>query len=445
MNHVFHRQPKIEMPHAVGGDGAWVIDAQGRCYLDACGGAAVSCLGHSNTAVKAAIIDQVQRLPFIHSAFFTTDVMENLAHKLTQLAPGTLNRAYFVSGGSEANEAAMKLARQYFLEKGEGERSHIISRLHSYHGNTLGALSMSGNLWRREPYEPMLSHNVHHIAPCFAYRYQRDGESDEAYGLRAANELEQAILELGEHKVAAFIAEPVVGATLGAVPPMPGYFKRIREICDKYNVLLILDEVMCGTGRTGAMFAFEQEGIVPDMVTMAKGLGGGYQAIGALIVTDEIFNAITSGSGFFQHGHTYMGHATACAGALAVLEEIEKRSLLANVRAQGDLLDEKLHATFAQYPHVGNIRGRGLFRGIELVADPDRKTPFAADLKLHARIKKNALERGLLCYPMGGTADGKNGDHVLLAPPYIVSSGEVDEIVGRLKQALDAAIAEVRS
>lgn len=445
MTHVFHRMPNVQMPAAVGGDGVWVIASDGKRYLDASGGAAVSCLGHSNERVKRAIIDQVEELPFIHSAFFTTEVMERLADKITSRAPGPLDHVYLVSGGSEANEAAMKLARQYFLEKGEPSRSHIISRLHSYHGNTLGALSVSGNLWRREPYEPMLSPNVHHIPPCFAYRYQADGESLEDYGQRAADELERAILDLGPDTVAAFIAETVVGATLGAVEPAPGYFKRIREICDRYGVLLILDEVMCGTGRTGTLFGFEQDGVIPDMVTMAKGLGGGYQAIGALVVSDAIFTAITSGSGFFQHGHTYMGHAAACAASLAVLSEIEDRNLLANVRAMGDVLDAELRKAFGQHTHVGDIRGRGLFRGLELVADRDSKAPFDAALKINARIKKKAMDLGLICYPMGGTADGRQGDHVLLAPPFIVTEDNVREIVGRLGEAIDGAIKEAVS
>lgn len=445
MTHVFHRMPNVQMPAAVGGDGVWVIASDGKRYLDASGGAAVSCLGHSNERVKRAIIDQVEELPFIHSAFFTTEVMERLADKIASRAPGTLDHVYLVSGGSEANEAAMKLARQYFLEQGQSSRSHIISRLHSYHGNTLGALSVSGNLWRREPYEPMLSPNVHHIPPCFAYRYQAEGESLEDYGQRAADELERAILDLGPDTVAAFMAETVVGATLGAVEPAPGYFKRIREICDRYGVLLILDEVMCGTGRTGTLFGFEQDGVIPDMVTMAKGLGAGYQAIGALVVSDAVFTAIASGSGFFQHGHTYMGHAVACAASLAVLSEIEDRNLLANVRAMGDILDAELRKTFGQHTHVGDIRGRGLFRGLELVADRDSKTPFDAALRINARIKKKAMDLGLICYPMGGTADGRQGDHVLLAPPFIVTEDNVREIVGRLGEAIDGAIKEAVS
>ncbi|MFC1673461.1 aspartate aminotransferase family protein [Pseudomonadota bacterium] len=443
MNHVFHRMPNDALPTAVSGSGAWLVDDQGQRYLDASGGAAVSCLGHDNERVKRAIVEQVETLSFAHSGFFTTEVMEALADKLCAHAPDELSRVYLLSGGSEANESALKLARQYFLEKGEPNRTHFISRLHSYHGNTLGALAVSGNLGRREPYEPMLSSNVRHIAPCHAYRYQRDDETPQQYGLRVANELETAILALGAENVAAFIAETVVGATMGAVGPVPGYFKRIREICDQYGVLLILDEVMCGAGRTGTMFSFEQDGIVPDMVSMAKGLGGGYQPVGAVLASNDIYTAITSGSGFFRHGHTYMGHATVCAAALAVLSEIEDGNLLANVQAQGAALNTALLEAFGQHPHVGDVRGRGLFQAIELVRDRDGKLPFDTADRLYARIKKQAMKRGLICYPMGGTADGHNGDHVLLAPPYIVTADDVGEMVGRLSGAVDDALREI--
>lgn len=260
MNHVFHRAPREALPYAVGGDGIYVIDDQGQRYIDACGGAAVSCLGHSDATVRQAIHAQVDKLAFVHSGFFTTDVMEQLGDRLADLAPEGLDRVYLVSGGSEAMEAALKLTRQYFLESGQPQRTRIIARQQSYHGNTLGALATGGNMLRREPFAPLLIDTVSHIAPCYAYRLRGEGESLEAYGLRAAQELEDEILRLGPDTVAAFVAEPVVGATVGALPPVPGYFKRIREICDQYGVLLILDEVMCGMGRTGTMFACEQEG-----------------------------------------------------------------------------------------------------------------------------------------------------------------------------------------
>ncbi|MEE8270664.1 MAG: aspartate aminotransferase family protein [Alphaproteobacteria bacterium] len=442
MPHVFHRHTQISPPVAVAGDGIHLVDRDGRRYLDASGGAAVSCLGHSHPAVIAAIRDQVGRLAYAHTAFFTNEPMEALADHLIARAPGRLDRVYFVSGGSEAMEAALKLARQYFLEIGQPGRRNVVARRQSYHGNTLGALAAGGNAWRREPFEPLLF-AASHIAPCYAYRDRGDAESEDDYGRRVADELEAEIRRLGPDTVMAFIAEPVVGATLGAVPAVPGYFRRIREICDRHGVLLILDEVMCGMGRTGTLFACEQDGIAPDLMTIAKGLGAGYQPIGALLATDAIFEAIRGGSGFFQHGHTYMGHALACAAGLAVQRTIERERLLDNVGRQGAALGAALAARFGNHHFVGDIRGRGLFLGLELVADRSTKQPFDPAVKLHARVKTEAMARGLLCYPMGGTIDGTCGDHVLLAPPFIVGTREVAAIVDILGDAIDAAIRAV--
>ncbi len=431
----------MDPPVAVSGDGVHIVDAAGKRYLDASGGAAVSCLGHSHPAVIAAIREQAGRLAFAHSGFFTTEPMEDLAGFLAERAPGRLDRVYLLSGGSEAVEAAIKMARQYFLEIGQPERRTLIARRQSYHGNTLGALAAGGNQWRREPFEPLLS-DVVHIAPCYAYRDCREDEDEAAYGRRVADELEAAILEAGPETVMAFIAEPVVGATAGAVPAVPGYLARIREICDRYGVLLILDEVMCGMGRTGTLFACEQDGVAPDLVAIAKGLGAGYQPIGAVLASDTIFEAFRAGSGFFQHGHTYMGHAIACAAALAVQRAIEEDDLLANVRLMGTALREALESRFGNHHHVGDIRGRGLFLGLELVAERSTKAPFDPALRLHARVKSAAMARGLMCYPMGGTIDGRRGDHILLAPPFIIEPGHVAEIVGTIGDSIDAAIAE---
>ncbi|QFT85760.1 Adenosylmethionine-8-amino-7-oxononanoate aminotransferase [Halomonas sp. THAF12] len=438
MSHVFHRHLSHSYPTAVGGDGAYLIDAEGRRYLDACGGAAVSCLGHSDAEVIDAVREQVGQLAYAHSSFFTTEPMEALADFLVERAPAGLSSVYFVSGGSEAVEAALKLARQYFIERGEPQRRHLIARRQSYHGNTLGALATGGNAWRRRQFEPLLV-EVSHVSPCYAYRDQAAGETPEAYGERLAQELEGEIQRLGPENVMAFVAEPVVGATLGAVPAVPGYFKRVREICDRHGILLILDEVMCGMGRTGSLFAAEQEGVAPDLVTIAKGLGAGYQPIGATLVGERIRSAIAEGSGFFQHGHTYIGHATACAAALAVQRAIESRDLLPRVRQLGDGLQRRLEDRFGDHPHVGDIRGRGLFRGLELVAARDTKTPFDPERKLHAAVKRAAMDEGLMCYPMGGTLDGRRGDHILLAPPFILEDGQLDEIVDKL----DAALARV--
>jgi adenosylmethionine-8-amino-7-oxononanoate aminotransferase len=342
------------LPTAVSGEGPYIVDSEGRKYLDASGGAAVSCLGHDHKAVIDAIKAQLDDIPFAHTSFFTTEPAEELADFLVERSPG-LDRVYFVSGGSEAIEAALKLARQYYLERGEDQRKYFIARRQSYHGNTLGALAVGGNQWRRQPFEPVLI-QTHHIAPCYSYRDRGTDETEQEYGLRVANELETKILELGADKILAFVAEPVVGATSGAVPPVPGYFRRIREICNRYGVLLILDEVMCGMGRTGSLFACEQEDIEPDMVVMAKGLGACYQPIGALMVTDQIYNTIVDGSGFFQHGHTYMGHPTACAAGLAVQRTIENDDLLSNVKTQGALLSEAL--LWPPPAHWGHPRSR---------------------------------------------------------------------------------------
>ena len=442
MSYVFHRQPTSDYPVAVKGEGPYIVDSEGRRYLDASGGAAVSCLGHNHPAVIAAIKRQIDQIPFAHTGFFTNEASEALAAYLVERAPEGLASVYYVSGGSEANETALKLARQYFVEIGQPERHRFIARLQSYHGNTLGALAVGGNMWRRAPYEPLLMASSH-IAPCYAYRDRRDDESEEAYGRRVADELEAEILRLGPETVAGFIAEPVVGATAGAVPPVPGYFRRIREICDRHGVLLILDEVMCGMGRTGTRFACAQDGIAPDLLTCAKGLGAGYQPIGAVLVGEKIYRAITEGSGAFQHGFTYIGHPTACAAALAVQRTIDQEDLLTNVQRQGEALRQALVARFGNHHRIGDIRGRGLFLGLELVEDRASKAPPDPAAGLPGRIKRNAMERGLICYPGGGTIDGRLGAHVLLAPPFIIGQDHVDELVDKLSDSLEAAFAEV--
>jgi adenosylmethionine-8-amino-7-oxononanoate aminotransferase len=443
MNNVFHRDARVEPPIAVSGDGPYLMDRDGRRYLDASGGAAVSCLGHGHRAVIDAMKAQADKLAYAHTAFFSSEPAEALADYLVQASCSAFERVYFVSGGSEGVEAALKLARQYFLETGEPGRELFIGRRQSYHGNTLGALAVGGNAWRRAPFAPLLM-NVEHIAPCYAYRDRKEAESEVDYGLRVADELEETLLRVGPHRVIAFIAETVVGATLGAVPAVTGYFKRIRDICDRHGILLILDEVMCGMGRTGTLFAYEQEGIVPDMAVIAKGLGGGYQPIGATLVSKKVFSAVRGGSGFFQHGHTYLGHPMACAAALAVQHVIRDQHLLDNVKAQGCALHAALGTAFREHPHVGDVRGRGLFVGIELVQDRVTKSTFDPVLKLHQHVKREAMARGLLCYPMGGTVDGRHGDHVLLAPPYIIDGNHIAEIVDKISQAINAALAQMR-
>jgi adenosylmethionine-8-amino-7-oxononanoate aminotransferase len=439
MSHVFPRHTKAKLPTAVGGEGCYLIDSTGKRYFDGSGGAAVSCLGHSDVAVIAAVQEQVGKLAFAHTGFMTSEPAEALADLLIANAPGDLDRVYFVSGGSEATEAAIKLARQYFLEKGEPDRRHLIARRQSYHGNTLGALAAGGNAWRRQQFDPLLI-GVSHIAPCYEYVDRVEGESSFDYGQRVANELEAEILRLGPETVMAFMAEPVVGATSGAVPAVEGYFKRIREICDQYGVLLILDEVMCGMGRTGHLFACDADGVAPDILCIAKGLGAGYQPIGAMLCSSRIYDAIAGGSGFFQHGHTYIGHPVATAAGLAVVSQMLERDLITRCAAMGERLQSALEDRFGQHAHVGDIRGRGLFRGIELVQDRGSKAPFDPSLGLAAKIKKAAFEAGLICYPMSGTRDGRNGDHILLAPPFIISDDQITEVVDKLESAIAASM-----
>ena len=319
-------------------------------------------------------------------------------------------------------------------------RCRFIARRQSYHGNTLGALAASGNLARRAPYLPLLAPVFSHVSPAFAYRDQRDDETEGGYVDRLAAELEAEFQRVGPGTVAAFIAEPVVGATTGCVTAPPGYFRAVRQICDRHGALLILDEVMCGMGRTGTTHAWEQEGIAPDIQTIAKGLGGGYQPIGAVLATDPVVAALRDGSGDFAHGHTYLAHPVACAAALAVQQVIAEDGLLAQVRERGALLSRLLTERFGNQRHVGNIRGRGLFQAIELVADRSSKRPFDPALKLHLRIKQAALARGLICYPGGGTADGISGDHVLLAPAYIATPDEIALMVERLGLAVEDAL-----
>ncbi|SDU45617.1 aspartate aminotransferase family protein [Stappia sp. ES.058] len=441
MTHVFHRSPKSALPVAVHGSGTYVTDDSGKRYIDACGGAAVSCIGHGDRRVQEAVQRQMAEISYAHTSFFTSPAAEALADHLCEATPVPLDKVYFVGSGSEAVEAAIKMARQYHLERGEPSRKLVISRHQSYHGNTLGALSVGGNPPRRKPYGPFLLDEPK-IEPCFSYRYGRDGESAEDYALRAANLLEEKILELGPETVVAFLAETVVGATAGAVTAEAGYFRRIREICDRHGVLLILDEVMCGAGRTGSFLACEQEDVAPDILTLAKGLGGGYQPIAAVMCTDHVYRTIVEGSGSFVHGHTYSAHPIACAAALAVQQVIREDDLLENVVERGAQLRERLEARFGNHPHVGDVRGRGLLQAIELVEHRDDKTPFSPDRRIGARIKRDAMALGLMVYPGAGTIDGVSGDHVLLAPPYTVDANTIDLIVERLGLAVDAALAE---
>jgi adenosylmethionine-8-amino-7-oxononanoate aminotransferase len=440
MTHVLHRSIGQSYPVAASGQGVFIRDSAGNDYIDASGGAAVSCLGHSHPDVLAAMHVQLDRLAYAHTSFFTSAAAEELADDLVAHAPDGIGHVFFVSGGSEAIEASLKLARQYFVERGEPQRRAIVARRQSYHGITLGALAVGGREFQRAQFAPLLI-ETHHVSPVYEYRERRADETPQAYGERLARELDDKIAALGGDNVMAFVAETVVGATLGAVSAVHGYFARVREICDRHGILLILDEVMCGMGRTGTLHACEQEGISPDIIAIAKGLGGGYAPIGAVLMQDRIFAALAEGSGAFQHSHTFMGHPLACAAALAVQRVIRRDNLLANVREQGAYLMRRLNERFGNHPFVGDVRGRGLFQAVELVADRGTKAPFDPALKLGARVKRAAMERGLMVYPMGGTVDGARGDHVLLAPPFIVDAPVVDTIVERLGDAVDAATA----
>ena len=441
---VLHRNLRATPPLAVSGHGPYIVDAQGKQYLDASGGAAVSCLGHAHPRVAEAIRTQLGKLEYAHTSFFTNQPTEELAAMLMARAPAGFGqgRVAFVSSGSEAMEVALKLARQYFVELGQPARVRFISRSMSYHGNTLGALAVGGHAGRRALYQPLLM-ETSQISPCYAYRGRRDDETLAAYGTRVADELDAEIRRLGPETVAAFIAEPVVGATLGSVPAVAGYFARIRKICDRHGVLFIADEVMCGLGRTGALFVTGQENVRPDIITIAKGLGAGYQPIGGTMVCERVAQAIEDGSGLLANGHTYMSHAVACAASIAVIRTIEDDGLLANVDRMGDMLSRRLHEKFGQHPHIGDIRGRGLFQSLELVADRDTKRPFQAEHKLAIRIRAAALENGLICYPSSGTADGTNGDHVLFAPPFTIDESHVDELIDKLARALTASLAAI--
>jgi hypothetical protein len=383
--------------------------------------------------------EQTARLEYAHSGFFTTEAAEELAAVIAGMSPGSLDRVWFTSSGSEATEAAAKLARQYHLERRQPERTRLIARRLSYHGNTLGALAAGGSLWRRTPYGPLLI-DVTLVDPCFEYRFAEVGEKAEAYGRRAADSLEAEIQRQGPETVMAFIAETVVGATAGSVPPVPGYFKRVREICDRHGVLLILDEVMCGSGRTGTFLSCEQDEVVPDIVTLGKGLGAGYQPIGAVVCTSAVYDSVAKGSGALMHGQTYNAHPIGCAAALRVQEIVRDEHLLDRVKQAGARLSSLLNDRLGDHRHVGDIRGRGLLQAIELVADRDLKAPLNPALKLYERAKAEAFERGLLIYPGGGTADGRSGDHILIAPPYNVTDEELETIVSLLGETVDAVV-----
>jgi len=441
LSHVFHRNLNSIPAQVSHGEGVYLFDSNGKEYLDACGGAAVSCLGHSDPSVIAAIKAQLDSIPYVHSGFFTTRATEELAENLVSIAGAEMKSALFFNSGSEAVEAALKLARQFHLENREPTRNHVVTRRQSYHGTTIGALAAGGLVGRQRPFSAwLMSDQISYIDACYPYRNKLEGEQDDEYSARLVSELERTILHVGAQNVAALVIESVAGATLGVVPPTPGYLSGLREVCNRHGILLILDEVMCGMGRCGDWLACHRENVEPDIVCVAKGLGGGYQPISAMIISEKVHDAISNNSGAFMHGQTYMGHATSCAASLAVISKIEQEGLIDKVAELGVSFGKVLAAEFADHPHVGQIRGRGFFWGIELVENKASKVPFSKDAKLHLEIKQQAMTNGLLVYTGGGSLQNGMGDHVLLSPPYISTFDHLKEISDKLRTSIDAAL-----
>ncbi len=435
-DHVFYRNPTKHYPKAVRGQGIYIYDSDGKEYMDGSGGAVVVSIGHGVPEVQEAMLRQSGLISFTHGSQFTTEPAVALADRLIGISPRGLNRVYYLSGGSEAVETAVKMARQYQVDRGVPSKYKVISRWTSYHGNTLGALALSGHTGRRRYHQPLMTHTPH-IMPCYCYRCPLN-LNPESCAVECADDLEKAILYEGPDSVSAFIAEPVVGATAGALVPKDGYFQRIREICDRYDVLLMIDEVMTGVGRTGRYFAMDHWNVAPDMIIAAKGLASGYTPIYCVITTEAIHRAIREGNGAFIHGHTYSQNPLSCAVALAVLEYLEKHGLVERSAVMGAYLLEKLQ-TLKNHPIVGDVRGLGLFCGVELVRDRKTKEPFDPKMKVNVLVGNRAFEKGLITYPGGGGADGVNGDHILLAPPFIIEKEEID----RLVSILDASIGEI--
>jgi adenosylmethionine-8-amino-7-oxononanoate aminotransferase len=439
---VFHRRSNRTMPMAVGGEGVYLIGANGKRYLDAsAGGAGINTLGYSHPKVIDAMQRQLETLPFIHGALFTTEPLEELAALLVDQAPAGLDRAFFVSGGTEGIEIALLLARQYAVESGQPDRRLIISRRNSYHGSSFTSFGVGDAAARRAPFDPMLSQSAK-ISPSYPYRHQRINESDDQYVARIADELDAAIIQAGPGNTLAFIAETVGGSTSGALPTLPGYFQRIRQICDRHGVLLILDEVFSGMGRIGSLYGCSMFDVVPDILVVAKGLAAGYSPAGAVLASKAIHDTIAQGSGTFKAGFTNSGHTATCAAALATQRALIEENILDNVQRQGARLRSALQDRFGNHRFVGDIRGHGLAQAIEIVADRSSKSPFDPRLGLSAKIAEECLKRELICLPAGGTIDGRQGEHVMIAPPLIIEDHQVDAIVSRLGDALDAACAD---
>jgi len=426
-----------EYPVISRGEGNYLITKDGRKVFDASTGAGVSCLGHGNKRVLKAMFRQMDTgITYLATSFWANDIVEGLCKELIKGTNGKMARVYLTGSGSEAMEAAMKLlSRQYFYDVyNNTPRVNYISREGSYHGNTLGALAISGFPYRKKPYIPILMENVYRVSSCYPYRQRLEGETDKAFVNRKAAELEAKFQELGPETVIGFIAEPVVGAALGCVPCVPGYLKAMQDVCHKHGALFILDEVMCGSGRTGTLHVWQEENVVPDIQTMAKGLGGGYQPIACMLINNKVAKVLWDGSGQIVHGQTYQSMPIQAAAALEVQRIIQDDQLLANVTKQGRYMEKRLKAVLGDHPCVGDIRGRGLFWGIEFVKDKTTKEPFEPELGIANKIQELAISHpyNLAVYPGIGTADGYRGDHIMLAPTYYVTKKEVNYIVNVL-------------
>ncbi|KAB8275024.1 pyridoxal phosphate-dependent transferase [Aspergillus minisclerotigenes] len=440
-SHVLHNSLVSQPPTVTSASGTFITLCTGQTVLDGCTGAAVACIGHGNVDVQTAVFEQMSKVCYTHTVAFTTTAAEDLADLLLEGNTYGLSRAFFVCSGSEATDSALKLARQYHVENNQPERTRIVARRRAFHGNTVGAMSVGSHIARRAPYEgALLLDNVSYVSPTYAYRDQLEGESEAAYTERLVQELDEEFRALGPETVMAFISEPVGGATAGCLTAPRGYYQGVRRLCDKYGILLILDEVMCGTGRTGTFFAFEQEGdgVYPDLLTLGKGLGGGYAPIAGVLAHSKVIDVLQKGTGTFIHSFTYQAHGVSCAAALAVQKVLRRDNLVLRCAAKGKWLEDALKTTFNERKYVGDIRGKGLFWGMEFVRDKSTKVPFAPEVGFTYKIVEEALRRGLCVYPGAGTVDGARGDHVIIAPPYNASDGELTSIVSLLREAYEA-------
>ena len=441
---ILHRDLRVTPTIINHANGNYLYTETSQEIFDSVGGAAVISVGHNNSEINQALISQLNKVCYIHSGDeFTTEISEVLANYLISNNK-EIDRVYFANLGSEANEAAIKLAVQYWYELGKPTKNQFISRNQSYHGNCLGGMSLSGHVARRKPYEEIIdSKRFHKVSPCYESRYKKEGETSEEYTQRLLDELEEKIIEVGPENIAAFFAETVVGATTGCVPPTPGYFKGVREICDKYDILLILDEIMCGSGRTGTFFAWEQEDIVPDITTIGKALSSGYSPLSCVMVSKKLIDGLSNGSSMFNCGHTYQSFALSCAAGYAVQQIIKRDNLLDNVKKMGEYLGEQLLAKVGVIPIVVDIRGRGLFWGIEFGRQQENNKPFDPELNLSRRIAEVCMANGVVVYPGKGTIDGVIGDHIIIAPSFTITSEDIDHIVELVSKSLSEFMNEI--